>query len=240
MVKVIKAKDISTRPIRALIYGEPGAGKTTLLATAPTPILVIDFEGGSDIRLAGKDNIDIVLVHSRQELLETLKWLKAQNTYKTLAFDGFSIYTQQALREICEERNKSTPTFYEWGLLTSHMRDVILGLLKPTANTIFTALAKQKEIEENGNKTVYRYPDLPKAVRNQLRAITDLEGLLWVDKEGKRWLGFSAPRGGAEVKDRSGKLSHQEEPNLSVIINKVFQKSQKLGDLLKQYKEVEQ
>jgi len=227
MVKVIKAKDISARPIRALIYGEPGAGKTTLLATAPAPILIIDFEGGSDIRLAGKDNIDIVLVHSRQELLEVLKWIRDKSSYRTIAFDGFSIYTQQALREICEERNRNTPTLYEWGLLVAHTREVVLGLLKPTANTIFTALLKQMEVEENGNKTIYRYPDLPKAVRNQLRAVTDLEGLLWVDKENKRWLGFSAPKGGAEVKDRSGKLSHQEEPDLSKVISKIFDKEGK-------------
>jgi phage nucleotide-binding protein len=220
-VQVIKAREIKTRPVRVLIYGEPGAGKTTLLATALRPLLVIDFEGGSDIRLAGQDQIDIVLVHSRKELEEVLKWLKTQNTYKTIAFDGFSIYVQQALREILEERSKPSPTFYEWGLLSSHMRDVILALLKPTANTVFTALIKEEERQENGQTIRYKRPDLPKAIRNQLRAITDIEGVLYA-KDGQRFLGFTAPKGGAEVKDRSGRLSHQEEPDLAKVFSKIF------------------
>ena len=220
-VQVIKAREIKTRPVRVLIYGEPGAGKTTLLATAPRRLLVIDFEGGSDIRLAGQDQIDIVLVHSRKELEEVLKWLKTQNTYKTIAFDGFSIYVQQALREILEERSKPSPTFYEWGLLSSHMRDVILALLKPTANTVFTALIKEEERQENGQTIRYKRPDLPKAIRNQLRAITDIEGVLYA-KDGQRFLGFTAPKGGAEVKDRSGRLSHQEEPDLAKVFSKIF------------------
>jgi len=214
-----KATEVGIRPIRMLIYGEPGAGKTTLLGTAPKPALVIDFEAGADIRLAGQEDIDILTVYSRRDLQEALDWLRSEKLpYKTIAFDGFSVYVQQAMREILRDRQKTAPTWYEWGLLTQHVREVILGLLKPEAHTIFTALEKKREEE---GKLVWKGPDLSKKIRETLRAIVDLEGIIWVEEE-KRYLGFTSPKGVAEVKDRSGKLTAKEEPNIEKLLQKIF------------------
>lgn len=219
---LVKAKDLKERPLRMLIYGESGVGKTTLLGTAPKPLLVIDFEAGADVIFAGKDDVDIVYVYEKKDLKEVLLWLKGQNQYKTIAFDGFSIYAQQVLREILEMRNKETPTFYEWNLLISHLKEVILGLMRPTSFTIFTSLLK-KQKDQNGN-LVSIHPDMPVSIRTYLKAVVDLVGILYMDKDGKRYLGFISQKGIAEVKDRSGKLTEKEEPNIEKILEKIFKR----------------
>ncbi len=218
-VSLRKASDLGIRPLRMLVYGEPGSGKTTLIGTAPRPVLIIDFEAGADIRFFGQTDIDILTVYSRKDLQEALAWLKdEQPPYRTIAFDGFSVYVQQAMREILGSRGKTAPTFYEWGLLTQHVREVILGLLQPYANTVFTTL--EKRLYDNGNLT-YIGPDLPKRIKELIRAIVDLEGRIWVE-EGKRFLAFATKKGIAEVKDRSGKLGTKEEPNISKLLEKIF------------------
>lgn len=101
-----------------------------------------------------------------------------------------------------------------------HLKEVILGLMKPTSFTIFTSLLK-KQKDQNGNLTAM-YPDLPQSVRNYMKAVVDLVGVMYMDKQGQRKLGFVSPKGIAEVKDRSGKLTETEEPNISLILQKIF------------------
>jgi hypothetical protein len=80
-------------------------------------------------------------------------------------------------------------------------------------------LKKQKD--QNGN-LIAMHPDLPQSVRQYLKAVVDLVGIMYIDKEGKRKLGFTSPKGVAEVKDRSGRLTEVEEPDIEKILQKVF------------------
>ena len=220
---IIKASDIKERPIRMHIYGEPGSGKTTLLATAPKPVLVIDFEAGSDIRLKGEDDIYICQIRSRKDIEEVIKHIQNSKSYKTIAFDGFSVFTQKVLNEILQERQKTTPTYYEWGILTKTLHQIILNLMYPNSHLIFTSLSKRITllIDENNNKIERIIPDLTRAVRDILKAVMDFQAYLYVEEKDKRYLFFKSEKGIIEVKDRSGKLS-KEEPNISKIISKVF------------------
>lgn len=218
---IIKASDIKERPIRMHIYGESGSGKTTILSTAPRPILVIDFEAGSDIRLKGENDIYICQIKNRKDIDEVIKHIQNSKLYKTIAFDGFSVFTQRVLNEILQERQKTTPSFYEWGLLTKMLHQIILNLMYQNSHLIFTSLSKRILIDENNSKVERIIPDLTRAVRDILRAVMDFQAYLWVDNTEKRYLLFKTEKGIIEVKDRSGKLS-KEEPDISKIINKVF------------------
>jgi len=227
-IPIKKASDLKDRKLRILIYGDAGVGKTTLLATLPRPLLVIDFEAGAGIRLMNEEDIYIAEVGSREDLKKLLPSIqKYPIRFRSIAFDGFSIFVQRMLSDIIEERKRKgklkgeNPTYYEWGVLSKYAKEIVLGLLKPGAHVVFTALSRTKIDQETGEVLEIR-PDLPKGIRRTLRAIIDIEGYLHITPTGERRLIFSSPHGVAEVKDRSGKLS-TEPANLSVVLKKVFE-----------------
>jgi phage nucleotide-binding protein len=221
-----KASELPPRKLRMLIYGDAGVGKTTLLATLPRPCLVIDFEGGADLRLRGEEDIYVAEVGNKEDLKKVLGALNQIPGLKAVAFDGFSIFVERLLKDIVEKRRKAgklrgdSPGFYEWGQLSAQAKEVVLSLLKSDAHVVFTALAKSKVDNDTGEVLELR-PDLPKSIRRTLRAVMDMEGYLYADHEGVRKIVFQSKKGITEVKDRSGKLS-VEPANLSIVINKVY------------------
>ena len=216
-----KASEIK-KPIRALIYGEAGIGKTTLLGTLPSPIAIIDFEGGAGTRLYGREDVYIAEVSSREELEQALKEIPSLGV-KSIAFDGFSVYLQVRLEEIIKQYpGKSIAVeFKHWNRLFREARYLIFSLLKnPQTHIVFTAL-ERVERNEKGDIELIR-PDIPSGIRKYLRGLVDLEGRLW-EYEGKRVLSFKTNTGQMEVKDRTGKLTTREEPDFQKILKKVYE-----------------
>jgi phage nucleotide-binding protein len=213
-----KATELSQKPIRALIYGEPGVGKTTLLATLPRPVVILDFEGGAAVRLRGEEDIYIAEIGNYEELKEALNELEALKEVRSIAFDGFSVFLQALLDEITRKSDRKAPTFREWNLLTTLAKGIVLNLRKPDKHLVFTVFEKQKKDKETG-KVVEIHPDLPTSIRRYLRGLVDLEGRLTV-RDGKRVLVFNDPI--AETKDRTGRLG-VEGPDFGKIFSKIFE-----------------
>ena len=226
-----KASEIK-KPIRALIYGEPGSGKTTLLGTLPSPITIIDFEGGASIRLRGRDDVLIAEVSTKEELEQALKELEKMKEINSVAFDGFSVYLQARLQEIVKENpgRSGGVEFKHWNRLFREAKDIILRLRKPSKHLVFTALEKTEK-DERGEIRLIR-PDLPVSIRRYLRGLVDLEGRLW-DYKGKRIVSFKSNEGKMEVKDRTGIFSAMEPPDFSVLIEKVYRSPKKEERLAK-------
>ena len=216
-----KASEIK-KPIRALIYGEAGVGKTTLLGTLPSPVAIIDFEGGAGVRFSNRDDIFIAEVSSKEELEEAIAELPNLGA-KSIAFDGFSVYLQARLEEIVKQYpgRSGSVEFKHWNRLFREAKYLILNLLRnPQAHIVFTALEKV-ERNEKGEIELIR-PDISKGVRRYLRGLVDLEGRLW-EYEGKRILSFKTNTGQMEVKDRTGRLTAKEDPDFRKILKKIYE-----------------
>ena len=216
-----KASEIK-KPIRALIYGEAGVGKTTLLGTLPSPVAIIDFEGGAGIRFDDREDILIAEITSKEELDEALTELPKLEV-NSIAFDGFSVYLQARLEEIAKKYpgKSGGVEFKHWNRLFREIKDLILKFLRnPNKHVVFTALEKV-ERNEKGEIELIR-PDISKGIRRYLRGLVDLEGRLW-EYEGKRILSFQTHAGKMEVKDRTGRLSAKEEPDFSKILKKIYE-----------------
>jgi phage nucleotide-binding protein len=217
-----KATALQPRPLRALIFGAPGVGKTTMLATLPRPAVVIDFEGGAALRLRGEEDLFIAEAHSYNDLLQILNEIDRLPEIKSVAFDGFSVFVESLLEELTLKANRETPTFREWGKLSTLVKRIVFRLRKPNQHLVFTAF--EKVLRHPGTpgepEIVEVFPKLPREIRLYLLGLVDIAGRLFIRNKVHLvdFAGVSADI--VEVKDRSGKLGI-EKPDFGEIIEKI-------------------
>jgi phage nucleotide-binding protein len=164
--------------LKVLVYAPAGAGKTTLAGTLPPPVLVLDFEGGI-LALMGKPNISVCPVRSGEELLQVVKELQSDTTFKSVVFDGLSIFVKRRVQEL---RSKERVTWDEWQRLTAEIRTAILPLLHIRKHLLLTALPRWvRQKDERGRENgpiIGAVPDLTPAIRNDLVASCDIVAYL--------------------------------------------------------------
>ena len=179
MVQTLSVKEaLSEVGLKVLVYAPPGAGKTTLARTLPKPVLVLDFEGGI-LALMGEENIAICPVRSGEELQAVIKELRTDTTFRSIVFDGLSIFVKRRVQEL---RSRERVTWDEWQRLTAEMRAAILPLLHIRKHLLLTSLprwirAKDERGRENG-PIIGAVPDLTPAIRNDLVASCDIVAYL--------------------------------------------------------------
>jgi hypothetical protein len=161
-----------------LVYAPAGAGKTTLAGTLPPPVLVLDFEGGI-LALMGKPDIAVCPVKSGDELLQAVKELQSDTTFRSVVFDGLSIFVKRRVQEL---RSKERVTWDEWQRLTAEIRTAILPLLHIRKHLLLTALPRWvRQKDERGREIgpiIGAVPDLTPAIRNDLVASCDIVAYL--------------------------------------------------------------
>ena len=100
MVQTLTVQEaLSEIGLKVLVYAPAGAGKTTLAGTLPPPVLVLDFEGGI-LALMGRPNISVCPVKSGEELLQVVKELQSDTTFRSVVFDGLSIFVKRRVQEL--------------------------------------------------------------------------------------------------------------------------------------------
>lgn len=211
---------LSAGNIKMLIYGQAGAGKTSLVSTLPTPILL---SAESGLLSLGSLDIPYLEVKSSADLSEAYTWLTQSSeakAYQTLAVDSLSEIAEVVLSH---EKKTSKDPRQAYGAMQEQMADIIRAFRDISDKHVYMTAKLEKNQDEMG-RMLYA-PSMPGNKSGQalpyffdevlaLRVEKDAEGVthraLMCDSDGL-WM----------AKDRSGKLSAWEAPDLGAIIQKI-------------------
>lgn len=208
---------LSANGVKLLVYGQAGAGKTSLIKTLPSPI-VLSAEGGL---LSIQDaDLPFIEITSMETLKEAYVWLTETTDYKSVALDSIS-----EIAEVClnyeKKINKDPRAAY--GAMQEQMADIIRAFRDLPGLHVYMSAKLEKTQDEMGrilyapsmpgNKTGQSLPyffDEVLALRIEKDADGNTQRALMCDSDGL-W----------SAKDRSGKLSAWEAPDLGAIIAKI-------------------
>jgi phage nucleotide-binding protein len=211
---------LSANGVKVLVYGQAGAGKTSLITTLPNPI-VLSAEGGL---LSIQDaNLPYLEIGNMETLKEAYEWLlnsSEAKSFESVALDSISEIAEVVLNY---EKKVAKDPRQAYGSMQEQMADIIRAFRDlPNRHVLMTAKLEKTQDEMGrvlyapsmpGNKTGQALPYFFDEVL-ALRVEKDAEGVtqraLMCDSDGL-WL----------AKDRSGKLSAWEAPDLSEIIAKI-------------------
>lgn len=208
--------DIHTNGVKLLVYGQAGAGKTSLIPTLPNPI-VLSAEGG--LLSIQDSNLPYIEIASMDDLKEAYDFV-SQSDYHSVALDSISEIAEVVLNH---ERKLSKDPRQAYGSMQEQMADIIRAFRDLPGKHIYMSAKLEKSQDEMGrllyspsmpgNKTGQSLPyffDEVLALRVEKDSEGNTQRALMCDSDGL-W----------SAKDRSGKLSTWEEPDLGVIIKKI-------------------
>lgn len=207
---------LSAHGVKLLVYGQAGAGKTTLIKTLPNPV-VLSAEGGL-LSIADAD-LPFIEISDMQTLREAYSWV-LESEYKSVALDSISEIAEVVLNA---EKKATKDPRQAYGAMQEQMADIIRAFRDlPGRHVLMTAKLEKTQDEMGrvlyspsmpGNKTGQALPyffDEVLALRVEKDGEGNTQRALMCDSDGL-WL----------AKDRSGKLSSWEAPDLGEIINKI-------------------
>lgn len=205
--------------VKSLIYGGPGCGKTPLINTAPKPVMCVIEPGMLSMR---NSNIPAWEGYTADKIDEFFKWLfesKDAAQFDTVAIDSISqlaevFLTQELLR------NKDGRKAY--GEMSRRVMDILNKLYYlPQKHVVL--IAKQTSVDEGGimkRKPYFPGNDLNVKVPHMYDEILHM-GMANVPGQPKPVQAIRCMEAfDAMARDRSGKLSELEPPNLEMLFNK--------------------
>jgi hypothetical protein len=212
--------DVASNGVKLLVYGQAGAGKTSLIPTLPNPV-IISSEGG--LISIHDSNLPYIEIASMADLIESFQWLTNSDEakqFESVALDSISDIAEVVLGF---EKKATKDPRQAYGAMNEQMADIIRGFRDLPGLNVYMSAKLDKSSDEMGR--ILYSPSMPGKSLGQslpyffdevlaLRVEKDAEGItqraLMCDSDGL-WL----------AKDRSGKLSSWEAPNLGEIINKM-------------------
>jgi phage nucleotide-binding protein len=216
-ISLKNTSDLHSNGVKLLVYGQAGAGKTSLIPTLPSPI-VLSAEGG--LLSIQEANLPYIEIMSMSDLTEAYDWLMTTTEYESVAIDSISEIAEVVLNY--EKKNNKDPRA-AYGAMQEQMADIIRAFRDLPGKHIYMSAKLEKSQDEMGR--ILYAPSMPGNKSGQslpyffdevlaLRVEKDAEGstqrALMCDSDGL-W----------SAKDRSGKLSAWEAPDLGEIIKKI-------------------
>ena len=220
------------KKLKFLIHAKWGLGKTTLLSTAvfdprTSPVMVLDFEGGADLRFADlpKDKFTIVHIQTVRDLSKVYNYLKrGDHPYKTVMLDSLTEIQKLGLHEFVNPGvafpkatfdslvvDVKTPEIQHWGKSGSQM-GMLVRMFKDLPIHVFYTALTQTQTDELTGKVTYGVA-LPGKQADEIPGIPDIVGYIDVRKDPAtkkevRVVSFQ-PSGRIVAKDRSDSLGSE-------------------------------
>lgn len=206
-----------------LLYGPAGSGKSTAAATAPGPILWLNFEGPNALAHARKIAAErgtaiheVRVAHTqdpRQVLRSAVNHIVngAEPHCRTLVVDTIGKVRSQLAQAI----GGSKPTMAQWGTVANELDDFIRHGRDMPANLILLAHEDIKDGE--GDEGRITRPLIGGSATEKVVAEVDIVGYTGVveREDGIRYMAQLVQRGGRRAKDRSGALGAARVLDLS-------------------------
>ena len=219
-INLRNTNDVSVNGVKVLVYGQAGAGKTHLIRTLPRPV-ILSAEGGL-LSLQGT-GIPYVEISNLATLTEAYEWLldsTETKEFQCVALDSISEIAEVVLSS--EKKTAKDPR-QAYGAMADQMTDLIRAFRDLPGKHVYFSAKMEKTQDEMG-RLLY-YPSLPgNKVGQQLPYFFDEVLALRVerDSEGATQRALMCESDGLWLaKDRSGKLSPWEEPDLGEVIKKI-------------------
>ena len=219
-INLRNTNDVSVNGVKVLVYGQAGAGKTHLIRTLPHPV-ILSAEGGL-LSLQGT-GIPYVEISNLATLTEAYNWL--MDSSETKDFDAVALDSISEIAEVVLSSEKKTAKDprQAYGAMADQMTDLIRAFRDLPGKHVYFSAKMEKTQDEMG-RLLY-YPSLPgNKVGQQLPYFFDEVLALRVerDSEGATQRALMCESDGLWLaKDRSGKLSPWEEPDLGEVIKKI-------------------
>jgi len=206
--------------VKVLVYGQAGAGKTSLIKTLPAP-LVLSAEGGL-LSIADAD-VPFIEISSMDTLKEAYEWVANSAEaahFQSIALDSISEIAEVVLNY---EKKIAKDPRQAYGAMQEQMSDIIRAFRDlPAKNVYFSA--KLEKMQDEMGRVLYA-PSMPgNKVGQSLPYFFDEVLALRVerDADGNSQRALMCESDGLwQAKDRSGKLSAWEAPDLGEVFKKI-------------------